>query len=113
MHIYKYEVVLPSSKPVTDLSGDDSIAYIILSGGSPVRSVGQVRFYADGTQLPEPTSRPPDQPPWTILNFNLSQFQAVLDLLRNEQTIDLQLNRLVALQDRGRRRRFLRRRARS
>jgi hypothetical protein len=80
-----YAVRSWSSRSTTNLSPGTAVVGIYLYEGNTYR--GYVYFFPDGTQLAPPvyhsaTSR-------IFLHFNLSQFHATLEMLRNEKPIYL------------------------
>lgn len=72
-----YSVQMSSSR-TTQVSPPTEVARIILYEDGALR--GSISFFPDGTALAPPVFRPDA----ITLHFNLSQFHATMDLLRNE-----------------------------
>lgn len=84
--IDRYSVRMFSSKPTTSTSTNGgAVAGIFLYSGAVRR--GYVYFYPDGTPLSPPVID--EESGQIALNFNLSQLEAVLMLLREEQPVYL------------------------
>jgi hypothetical protein len=78
-----YAVRLWSTRPTTNLSPGTAVAGIYLYEGKTYR--GYVYFFPDGTPLAPPVL---DSNKGRIfLHFNLSQFHAVMEMLRNEKPV--------------------------
>jgi hypothetical protein len=80
-----YAVRLWSSRPTTNLNPGVAVAGIYLFEQGNNR--GYAYFYPDGTPLSPPVINSTNN--FIALSFNLSQFAAVIDLLREEQPIYL------------------------
>jgi hypothetical protein len=80
-----YSVRLWSSRPMTNLNPGVAVAGIYLFEQGNYR--GYAYFYPDGTPLSPPVINSANN--FIALSFNLSQFGAIVDLLREEQPIYL------------------------
>jgi hypothetical protein len=78
-----YALRLWSSRTTTNLSPGTAVAGIYLYEGNNYR--GYVYFFPDGTALAPPVFDATNGR--IFLHFNLSQFHATMDLLRNEEPI--------------------------
>ena len=78
-----YALRLFSSRSTTNLSPGTAVAGIYLYEGNTYR--GYVYFFPDGTDLAPPVFDATNGR--VFLHFNLSQFHATMDLLRNESPI--------------------------
>lgn len=78
-----YALRLWSSRETTNLSPGTAVAGIYLYEGNRYR--GYVYFFPDGTDLAPPVFHSNSEQ--IFLHFNLSQFHATMDLLRNESPI--------------------------
>lgn len=79
-----YAVRLWSSRRTTNLSPGTAVAAIYLYEGNIFR--GHILFFPDGTPLSPPSEHPNSR---IFLNFNLCQFEATIETLRNESPIYL------------------------
>lgn len=80
-----YALRLWSSRPTTNLSPGTAAAGIYLYEGNTYR--GYAYFYPDGTALLAPVHDSANGR--VMLRFNLSQFHAVMEMLRTEEPIYL------------------------
>jgi hypothetical protein len=84
--INRYSITFKSSRPSTDLNPDSATTGIYLFNDQDY--LGYAYFYPDGTPL-----RPPvilqSPGPFIALSYNLSQLDAILTTLREEQPIYL------------------------
>jgi len=78
-----YALRLWSSRSTTNLSPGTAVAGIYLYEGKKYR--GYVYFFPDGTNLAPPVFDATNGR--VFLHFNLSQFHATMELLRNESPI--------------------------
>jgi hypothetical protein len=78
-----YALRLWSSRPTTNLSPGTAVAGIYLYQGNTYR--GYVYFFPDGTPLAPPVFDAANGR--IFIHFNLSQFHATMDMLRNEKPI--------------------------
>lgn len=78
-----YALRLWSSRATTHLNAGVAVAGIYLYEGDTYR--GYVYFFPDGTQLAPPVFD--DEKGRVFLHLNLSQFQAAMNILRNEEPI--------------------------
>lgn len=83
--IDKYSVRIWSSRKSNNLSPGTALAGIYLYEGSKYR--GYAYFFADDTPLAPPVYH--SSTGQVFVHYNLSQFDAVLDLVRNEKPIYL------------------------
>ena len=84
-NVDSYSVRMWSSRPTTNLSPGTAVAGIYLYEGNNYR--GYVYFFPDGTELAPPVYHSSSNR--AFLHFNLSQFYATVELLRNEKPIYL------------------------
>jgi hypothetical protein len=77
---------MPSSRPTTNLNPNIAVAGIFLFEGQNYR--GYAYFYPDGTPLDPPIIVPPPDD-FIALSYNLSELNAVLQMIREEQPIYL------------------------
>ncbi len=83
-----YALRLWSSKPVTNLSPGSAVAGIYFYQGNTYRGYGY--FFPDGTELAPPVFDANNGR--IFLHFNLSQFHAIMDTLRNESPLYIYYN---------------------
>jgi len=80
-----YEVRIPSSRPTTELNPLKAVAGIYLYEGGQYR--GYAYFFHDGT--PQAPAIVDDANGQIYVHYNLSQFAAILQLLREEEPVYL------------------------
>ena len=83
--IDRYSVLMPSTRPTTELNPNIAVAGIFLYEGSGYR--GYAYFFPDGTALSPPVIDAPNN--FIALHYNLSQLGPVLQMIREEQPIYL------------------------
>jgi hypothetical protein len=83
--IDRYRVVVPSSRPTTDLNPNIAVAGIFLYQGEEFR--GYAYFFHDGTSLAPPII---DSAGGQVyVHYNLSQLAGVLQMIREERPLYL------------------------
>lgn len=82
--IDNYSVRMWSSRRTNNLSPGTALAGIYLYEGNTYR--GYAYFFADDTPLSQPVFQEPGR---VFVHYNLSQFSAVLEILRNEKPVYL------------------------
>lgn len=84
-NIDKYSVRIWSSRKTNNLNPGTALAGIYLYEGNKYR--GYAYFFADDTQLAAPVYH--SNTGQIFVHFNLSQFDGILDMIRNEDPIYL------------------------
>jgi hypothetical protein len=85
--IDQYRVMMPSSRPTTDLNPNIAVAGIFLYQEGAFR--GYAYFFHDGTLLAPPIVESINGQEYVYVHYNLSQLAGVLQMVREERPLYL------------------------